>query len=197
MKSLIKTLAVYCFALPLAFHLLAYIMLGGGRFKEDLEVFKSRRGITKSNIYAFLYLLMMYPEFRSVFYWRLGKWARFVFFYFPGRTNLVLYTSPKNVEGGFYVGHGWSTVVNAERIGKNFVIGQNSTVGGRNGKSPIIGDDVSCWAHSVVLGDITIGNGSQIGSGSVVVKSLPANSVVVPQKSMIIKQNGERVNIPL
>lgn len=141
--------------------------------------------------------MMVYPEFRSVFYWRLGKFAHFVFFWMPGRNNLYLVTNPRNVGGGFYVGHGWGTVVNAQRIGRNFRVGQNVTVGSRNCKEAIIGDNVSIWANAIVLGDITVGDNSQVGAGAVVVKSIPNDSVVVPAKSMIIKQNGERVNIPL
>lgn len=151
----------------------------------------------KGDIYAFVYLLMVYPELRSVFYWRLGKLAKLVFFWMPGRTNLYLMTNPRNVGGGFYVGHGWGTVVNAKIIGKNFRVGQNVTIGSKNCKEAVIGDNVSVWAHAIVLGDITIGNNSQIGAGSVVVKCIPDNSVVVPAKSMIIKQDGERVNINL
>lgn len=101
-------------------------------------------------------------------------------------------TNPRNVGGGFYVGHGWGTVVNARHIGKNFRVGQNVTIGSRNCKESEIGDDVSVWAHAVVLGD-----NCQVGSGAVVVKTLPKDSVVVPARSAIIKQNGERVNVPL
>lgn len=106
-------------------------------------------------------------------------------------------TPSKCVGGGFYVGHGWGTVVNAKRIGRNFRVGQNVTVGSRDAKEPIIGDNVSVWANAVVLGDIRLGNNSQVGAGGVVVKSVQDSSVVVPAKSVIIKQNGERVSIPL
>ena len=140
---------------------------------------------------------MVFPELRSVFYWRLGKLAKYVFFWMPGRTNLYLMTPSTCVGGGFYVGHGWGTVVNAKRIGRNFLVGQNVTVGSRDAKEPVIGDNVSVWANAVVLGDIRLGNNSQVGAGGVVVKSVPDNSVVVPAKSVIIKQNGERVSIPL
>ena len=106
-------------------------------------------------------------------------------------------TPPKDVGGGFYVGHGWGTVVNAKCIGKNFRVGQNVTVGSRGAKEPVIGNHVSVWANAVVLGDIHVGDNSQVGAGSIVVKSVPENSVVVPSKSVIIKQNGVRVNVPL
>lgn len=67
--------------------------------------------------------------------------------------------------------------------------------GSRNVKEPTLEDNVMVWAHAVVLGDITIGEGSHIGAGAVVVKDVPAKSVVVPAKSAIIKIGNERVNI--
>lgn len=82
--------------------------------------------------------------------------------------------------------------MNAQRIGKNFRVGQNVTIGSRNCKESGIGDNVSVWVHAIVLGD-----NSQVGAGAVVIKSVPANFVVVPAKSFIIKKNGLRVNIPL
>ena len=88
-------------------------------------------------------------------------------------------------------------MVNAKRIGRNFRVGQNVTVGSRNIKEPVIGDNVSVWANAIVLGNITIGDNTQIGAGSVVVKNVPANCIVVPSKSTIIKKDGIRVNIPL
>lgn len=174
------------------------VTLSGGVVKEDLNCWKHIKGLTaKGDLWCFIYLLMVYPELRSVFYWRVGKLAKFIFFWMPGRTNLYLMTKNRNVGGGFYVGHGWGTVVNAKHIGKNFRVGQNVTVGSRNVKEPVIGDNVSVWANSVVLGDIKIGDNSQIGAGSVVVKNVPADSVVVPAKSNIIRINGERTIIPL
>lgn len=197
-----KRIRVFFGCVLLLPHIIVFSLMkiksGGERFLEDLHRWKSIKNlIAKSDLWAFIYLLMVYPELRSVFYWRLGKMAKFIFFWMPGRTNLYLMTSSKNAEGGFYVGHGWGTVVNAQRIGKNFRVGQNVTIGSRNVKEPIIGDNVSVWANAVVLGDIHIGDNSQVGAGSIVVKSVPENSVVVPSKSVIIKQNGERVNVPL
>ena len=183
-------------------HIITFLCLkmnsGGGKLKADLNRWKQIKGLEqKSEFYALLLLLMIYPELRSVFYWRLGKLATFFFFWMPGRANLHLVTKPCNVGGGFYVGHGWGTVVNAQRIGKDFRVGQNVSIGSRNCKKSVIGDNVSVWAHAIVLGDITIGDNSQVGAGAVVIKSVPANSVVVPAKSFIIKMNGVRVNEPL
>ncbi len=199
MKNNIRVLVGCVVLLPQVLTWLALrISCRGGIIAADLLRYKSIKGLEqKNNLWAFVFLMMVYPEFRSVFYWRLGKLGRFVFFWMPGRSNLYLVTNPRNVGGGFYVGHGWGTVVNAQRIGRNFRVGQNVTVGSRNCKEAIIGDNVSVWANAIVLGDITVGDNCQVGAGAVVVKSIPNDSVVVPAKSMIIKQNGERVNIPL
>lgn len=51
------------------------------------------------------------------------------------------------------------------------------------------------WANAVVLGDIIVGENSQIGAGSVVVKNVPSNSVVVPSKSCIIRKDNKRCKI--
>lgn len=141
-----------------------------------------------------IYLILRYPEFRSLFYHRIGKVRSIICRYLPGRTNLYLQTNSDDLGGGFYIGHGWGTVVNAKRIGENCGVGQNCTIGSRNVKKPSLEDNVMVWAHAVVLGDITIGEGSQIGAGAVVVKDVPAKSIVVPAKSVIIKIGNDRVN---
>lgn len=56
----------------------------------------------------------------------------------PGRTNLYFHTPSSRIGGGFYVGHGWGSVINASKIGENCGIGQNCTIGSRNRKSPIL-----------------------------------------------------------
>lgn len=88
-------------------------------------------------------------------------------------------------------------MINASRVGRNCVIGQNCTIGSRNFKEPVLEDNVKVWAHAVVLGDIVVGENSNIGAGAVVVKSVPKNSVVVPAKSSIIRMDGKKVNILL
>lgn len=140
--------------------------------------------------------MIKYPEFRSIFYYRIGKVkGGLCGLIFPGRRNLYIWT--KKIGPGLYIGHGWGTVVNASSIGKNCIIYQNVTIGSRNLKEPIIGDNVVITAHAILLGDIKIGNGSKIGPGAVVVKDVPGNAVVVSPSPIIIKQDNEKVNIVL
>ena len=62
-------------------------------------------------------------------------------------------------------------------IGKNVTVGAHVVIGGRVGYSvPVIEDDVFISPNACVMGDVTIGQGSIIGAGAVVVESCPPNS---------------------
>lgn len=96
------------------------------------------------------------------------------------------------------INHGHSTEINASKIGKNFRCFQNVTIGTiKSRKGPIIGDNVEIGTGAVVLGEITIGNNVRIGANATVVKDVPDNCTVVPGKSYIVRENNQKVNIPL
>lgn len=177
-------------------HVVLYLInnSGGVKINKDIDRWLKVKKKNYGHLIGLIYLILRYPEFRSLFYHRIGKVRSIICRYLPGRTNLYLQTNSDDLGGGFYIGHGWGTVVNAKRIGENCGVGQNCTIGSRNVKKPSLEDNVMVWAHAVVLGDITIGEGSQIGAGAVVVKDVPAKSIVVPAKSVIIKIGNDRVN---
>ena len=91
---------------------------------------------------------------------------------------------------GLILFHGQALVVN-----KNTVIGSHCTlrhcvtIGNvkENGPCPKIGNNVEIGANSCILGGIEIGDNVKIGAGSVVVKSIPANCVVVGNPAKVIK----------
>ncbi|MGN0282525.1 MAG: hypothetical protein ACI4B3_09525 [Prevotella sp.] len=56
-----------------------------------------------------------------------------------------------------------------------------------NGRRPRIGNKVTCGCHVAIIGEITIGNNVIIGAGSVVVKDVPDNAVVVGNPTRVIK----------
>lgn len=201
MKDVLKGIIVALGSIVFLPHLLTFIVTAktsiGKKNRQDLFVYKTHRGIKRNNIYSFLYFLIFYPEYRNVFYFRLPIVIKHILYYCPPRTTLHIWTKSQNVGGGLYVGHGWGTVINAKKIGNNCIVGQNVTIGSRNIKEPVLGNNVGVYANAVVLGDITIGDNTQIGAGAVVVKSVPANCVVTPAKSNIVKKDGLRVNIPL
>ena len=94
--------------------------------------------------------------------------------------------------------HSYSTYLNAQKIGKNFVVKNCVTVGTKGtDEKPIIGDNVEINVNSVVFGKIVVGNNVIIGAGTVLNKSVPDNAVVIGNPARIVKLDGKRVNIPL
>ncbi len=90
---------------------------------------------------------------------------------------------------GIFIDHGHALVIGETAVvGDNVSILHSVTLGGTGKESgdrhPKIGDGVMIGAGAKVLGNITIGNCSQIAAGSVVLKSVPARTTVagVPAK---------------
>lgn len=82
--------------------------------------------------------------------------------------------------------HGWGTIVLAERIGENFSVYQNVTVGyGKDGK-PSIGNHVSIYSGAVVFGGITIGDHVRIAANTVVRTDIPPHSLVYGNPAVIV-----------
>ncbi len=76
-------------------------------------------------------------------------------------------------------------------IGRDCVLGQGITIGGRSKAYgvPVIGDNVYIGPGARILGDITIGNNVIIGPNSVVIASIPDNCIAVGIPAKIIKKN--------
>ena len=83
---------------------------------------------------------------------------------------------------GFYVVHGQGTVIGSRnKIGKGFVIHQGCTIGHKKngaGAGNIIGDNVTLYANSSIIGELNIGNNVTIGAHILVTKDVPDNTVV-------------------
>jgi serine O-acetyltransferase len=54
---------------------------------------------------------------------------------------------------------------------------------------PTIGDNVTIYANSVIIGGIKIGDNAIIGAGAVVVKDVPPKAVVAGNPAIILKLN--------
>ena len=82
-------------------------------------------------------------------------------------------------------------------VGANVTLYHNVTLGGvsweKVKRHPTLEDHVVVGAGAQVLGPITIGAHSRIGANSVVVKDVPAHSVVVGVPGRVRILNGERL----
>ena len=100
----------------------------------------------------------------------------------------ALYLSCKDIGPGFYIEHGFSSIVFAKKIGSNFHLNQCVTIGAGKKGIPQIGDNVSIHCNSVVIGGIRVGNNSKVAAGAVVVDDVPDNCVVASPKAIIISR---------
>lgn len=96
---------------------------------------------------------------------------------------------------GLSLYHGQALVVNKSTvIGNNCVLRNSTTIGhkkladGSFSKCPRIGNNVDIGPNVCIIGDITIGDNVVIGAGTVVVKNIPADCVVVGNPARIIEK---------
>ena len=98
----------------------------------------------------------------------------------------------------FFIDHGMGVVIGETCvIGDNVTIFQGVTLGGTGKESgkrhPTLEDNVLVATGAKVLGSITIGEGSKVGAGSVVLKNVPPNSTVVGIPGKVVIQDGVRI----
>jgi serine O-acetyltransferase len=84
-------------------------------------------------------------------------------------------------------------------VGDDVTLYQGVTLGGtgkRNGRRhPTLRNNVVVGAGAQVLGNITVGENSRVGAGSVVLNDVPDNSTIVGVPGHLIFRDGKRVVI--
>ncbi len=89
-----------------------------------------------------------------------------------------------NIGRRFFIDHGAGVVIGeTSDIGDEVLIYQGVVLGGttteKKKRHPTVGNNVVLGAGAIALGPITIGDDARIGSGSVVIKSVPPGVTVV------------------
>ena len=137
-------------------------------------------------------VIFCYPGLHALWYHR---WANFLwrhrfrflarFFSHTSRflTGIEIHPGAK-IGRRFFIDHGAGVVIGeTAEVGEDVLIYQGVVLGGTSLKKekrhPTLGNNVVIGAGAVVLGAISVGDGARIGSGSVVVKSVPPGATVV------------------
>ncbi len=99
-----------------------------------------------------------------------------------------------------FIDHAFGVVIGETAIvGNDVTLYQGVTLGGtgkETGKRhPTVCDGVVIGNNANVLGNITVGENSRVGAGSVVLADVPPNSTVVGVPAHIVYRNGQRVLI--
>ena len=174
------------------------------QINEDVERLRAGNPSIVPSTWGLQKALVRVPIFRAVFFYRMKKHPilrEIERKLLPVKTPIEI---SGNIEGGFTVYHGHSSVIHCENAGKNFSVYQNVTVG-RNKEhysnsgaaKPVIGDNVSLYPGCVVAGGIVIGNNVEIAANSVVLNDVPDNCTVVGNPARIVRIGGKKVDIAL
>lgn len=103
------------------------------------------------------------------------------------------------IGSGVFIDHGTGVVIGETAVvGNNVIIYQGVTLGGtgkdKGKRHPTICDNVMISAGAKVLGPFTVGAGSKIGAGSIVLSEVPPNATVVGVPARIVRIAGRRID---
>jgi serine O-acetyltransferase len=171
--------------------------------RRDIEVVLERDPAARST----LEVLLCYPGVHALAMHRVGHrlwnagWhglARFVSHVSRFLTGIEIHPAAK-LGRGLFIDHGMGVVIGeTAEVGENVTLLQGVTLGGtstrREKRHPTLGDNVVVGAGAKIIGGFTIGDGSRIGAGSVVVREVPPNCVVVGVPGRITYRDGQRVS---
>jgi serine O-acetyltransferase len=172
------------------------------RMKRDVQTVMERDPAARSK----LEVVLAYPGVHAIWSHRVahGLWnagwptlARFVAHLGRFFTGIEIHPAAR-LGPGLFIDHGMGIVIGeTAEVGENVSLLQGVTLGGtsvrREKRHPTLGDNVTVGAGAKILGGFTIGAGSRIGAGSVVVREVPENSVVVGVPGRVTYRDGQRV----
>ena len=153
-----------------------------------------------------LEVLVCYPGVHALAFHRIahGLWrrrwmtlARFVSHVARFLTGIEIHPAA-TLGPGLFIDHGMGVVIGeTAEVGEDVTLLQGVTLGGtslrREKRHPTLGNNVVVGAGAKIIGAIRVGDGSRIGAGSVVVREVPPNSVVVGVPGRVTYRDGQRV----
>ncbi|MFC1958631.1 serine O-acetyltransferase [Chloroflexota bacterium] len=164
--------------------------------KEDIQTVFAKDPATRS----VLEVITCYPGLHALWFHRLANFlwrhklrlpARFLSHISRFLTGIEIHPGAK-IGRRFFIDHGAGVVIGeTAEVGDDVLIYQGVVLGGtslrREKRHPTIGNNVVIGAGAIALGAITIGEGARIGSGSVVVNSIPPGVTVVGIPGRIVE----------
>ncbi len=172
------------------------------RLRTDIQCVKERDPAATSSASVFF----NYPGLHAVWAHRLTHrlWGRGHKGFARWLSQLARFMTGVEIHPGatigerFFIDHGMGVVIGETTIiGDDVTLYQGVTLGGtgkETGKRhPTLDDCVVVGVGASVLGNITVGRGSKVGGGAVVIDDVPPNSTVVGVPGRVVVRAGERV----
>lgn len=174
------------------------------RIREDVHSVLERDPAARS----LLEVLLCYPGLWAVWFHRVSHRLWRMKLRLPARvlSQFGRFLTGVDIHPGallgrrLFIDHAAGVVIGETAIvGSDVTLYQGVTLGGTgkgHGKRhPTICDGVFIGNNANVLGNITVGQNSRVGAGSVVLNDVPPNSTVVGVPAHIVYRNGQRVLI--
>ncbi len=169
-----------------------------GTLRQDIKAVFERDPAARST----LEIILAYPGLHALWGHRLAHWlwqnelklvARWLSHLMRLLTGIEIHPGA-SIGPGLFIDHGMGIVIGeTAEIGAEVTLYHGVTLGGtsleKGKRHPTLGDRVVVGAGAKILGDILIGADSRIGANAVVVKPVPANSVVVGVPGQIISRS--------
>ena len=173
-----------------------------GKIRRDIQAVRERDPAARSTFevllcYPGVHALALHRVAHAI--WRRG-WtitARFLSHIARFLTGIEIHPAAR-LGPGLFIDHGMGVVIGeTAEVGENVTLLQGVTLGGtslkREKRHPTLGNNVVVGAGAKIIGAFKIGDGSRIGAGSVVVREVPTNSVVVGVPGRVTYRDGQRV----
>jgi serine O-acetyltransferase len=172
------------------------------RLRDDIRTVLERDPASRSRLEA----LLCYPGVHALAFhraahrlWGAGWFgsARFLSHVSRFLTGIEIHPAAR-IGPGLFIDHGMGVVIGeTAEVGRNVTLYQGVSLAGtslkREKRHPTLGDNVVVGAGAKIIGGFTIGENSRIGAGSVVVREVPSNSVVVGVPGRVTHKDGQRV----
>jgi len=167
--------------------------------KEDIRVVFDRDPAARN----YWEVIFTYPGLHSLFFYRISHFlwvnglkglGRFVSHLGRFLTGIEIHPGAK-IGRRFFIDHGMGVVIGeTAEIGDDVIVYQGVTLGGislkKEKRHPTVEDCVIIGAGATILGPVTVGRSSKIGSGSVVINPVPPNSSVVGVPGRVVEGAG-------
>lgn len=153
-----------------------------------------------------LEVLILYPSVHALISHRIAHWFYKHKMFFIARLTSQLSRHFTGIEihpgatigKGLFIDHGMGVVIGeTAEIGDNVTIYHGVTLGGtgkeKGKRHPTVGNNVLIGCGAKVLGNIKIGDNSNIGANSVVLKDIPAGSTAVGIPAKIIQKPSAEI----
>lgn len=165
--------------------------------KEDIgNIYKkdpaARNVVEVIFCYPGFHALLLYRIAHKLWVWKVPVLPRLISAFARFLTGIDIHPGA-TIGRRFFIDHGMGVVIGeTTEIGDDVLLYQGVTLGGTSSKAekrhPTLGRGVVVGAGAKVLGNITMGNYTKIGAGSVVVNDVPDHATVVGIPGKIVMQ---------